>query len=186
MITATLSAQSTVSVKNYNSALKRHLRKVVRGMIWNAANSGAQASRNEIIRGVDRPTAFTNNASGRLVASSGAKHGGKVFIKPIQAEYLRYIIEGGTSNAKKPIPFKTIENKYGNMPRGFTRRAGITGAKINGKSFIIKKNGKRSVIVGIWNSRRRYKKKINWKPVVDRAVRTSLQRDATRISLGGY
>lgn len=182
MITARVTAQSVNNVRNYNATVIKTVRKALKNSIWTAAGDGVKASNREIAIKVDRPTRFTKTATGRLVLSSGPKVGGKVYIKQIQAKYLQPMIDGMTVNKKKPIPFKAIQNRYGNMPRGFTKRANVSGAKINGKSFVVTKRGGKSEIVGVWSERRRYQKRINWRPAVDAAIKMSLQRSARAVT----
>ncbi len=45
----------------------------------------------------------------------------RVFIEDIQAEYLKWVVEGGTRKPKNKahvLPVKIRRNKYGNIPRG--------------------------------------------------------------------
>ena len=92
---------------------------------------------------LDRPTRFTLNAIGvtratkRLLEST-------VFVKPIQAEYLKWQIEGGvrrTSGYGTAVPTKNAKlNKFGNIPN---RRKGLIR---NANQFIAVING----IAGVW------------------------------------
>jgi hypothetical protein len=73
---------------------------------------------------LDRPTRFTQNAvyvrrgsKSRLAAEMG--------LKPIQAEYLRFVIHGGERRPRGraiPVPFGLRTNQYGNMPKSAIAR----------------------------------------------------------------
>jgi len=80
---------------------------------------------------IDRPTPFTskafkiNRANKKTLSSS-------VEIKPIQAKYLKYQIEGGTRSGETVlIPRKSAQNKYGNMPRNK-----LSKLKQQGKTYV--------------------------------------------------
>lgn len=80
---------------------------------------------------IDRPTPFTskafkiNRANKKTLSSS-------VEIKPIQAKYLKYQIEGGTRSGETVlIPRKSVANKYGNMPRNK-----LSKLKQQGKTYV--------------------------------------------------
>lgn len=68
---------------------------------------------------LDRPTRFT--IQGVAVKRSSKRNlESAVFIKEIQAEYLKYQVDGGTRRPKKRavvVPVKVRLNKFGNIPR---------------------------------------------------------------------
>ena len=73
---------------------------------------------------LDRPTPFTE----RAVRSTGARVStlqAEVFVMPIQAAYLVHHVEGGTVAQQKPSPTPIAENKYGNLPKGTTKRSKV-------------------------------------------------------------
>lgn len=73
---------------------------------------------------LDRPTPFTKRGVA-IKRATKSKLVSEVFIKPIQAGYLGYQIEGGTRHPKGKavvVPVGTRKNKYGNMPKGALKR----------------------------------------------------------------
>lgn len=97
---------------------------------------------------IDRPTPFTK----RAVAITPAKKSdfpdawSMVYIKPIQAEYLKWSIAGGTRYPKKAailIPKDVRLNKYGNLPKGRIKKALSSGfsGKVNDQSGVWERHG---------------------------------------------
>lgn len=87
-------------------------------------------SEKRLRRVLDRPTPFTMKAFGIRYASKRTLSG-MVFIKDIQAQYLRFAEDGGVRTPHRRtilVPVKQRVNKYGNMPRG---AVGRTIAKAN-------------------------------------------------------
>tara|TARA_R110000751_G_scaffold146094_9_gene250005 strand:+ start:10674 stop:11267 length:594 start_codon:yes stop_codon:yes gene_type:complete len=88
-----------------------------------------------IARRLDKPTPFTK----RGIAFSGANKQGliaSVFVKDIQAEYLRVQEEGGTTTPKGRaflIPVGQRRNKYGNMTRNAVKAALAKPATFSGR-----------------------------------------------------
>lgn len=86
----------------------------------NTAVEAQKEAQREMGKRLDRPTPFTKKGV-RVKRSTKQKLQAEIFIQEIQAEYLKYAIEGGTRKPKNkaiPIPQKIRLNKYGNMPRG--------------------------------------------------------------------
>lgn len=73
----------------------------------------------------DRPTPFTQRSVG-IKAARKNDLVAEVFIRPIQAEYLRLQETGGARSPEpgKPVlvPVDVQRNQYGNIPRGLLRR----------------------------------------------------------------
>jgi len=88
----------------------------------------------QLKKDIDRPTPFTQKAF-KVNRSTKTRLISSVEIKPIQAKYLRYQIEGGSRRGTKDspviIPRKGQQNKYGNLPRGK-----LSKLKSQGKSYI--------------------------------------------------
>lgn len=102
---------------------------------------------------IDRPTPFT--LKGMIVRKSyGTNYRSIVQMKDIQAKYLEMIIKGGSSTAKKPLIDRSRMNKYGNVPKNFTRRT-----RSSPRNDFIFLKGK---IVGIWSKRRTYRKQFDF------------------------
>ena len=71
-------------------------------------------------RQLDRPTPFTKRGVAIRKATK-TNWQAQVFIKDIQAEYLMWVVEGGTRKPKNKahvLPVTIKRNKYGNIPRG--------------------------------------------------------------------
>ena len=69
---------------------------------------------------LDRPIPFSMKAFG-VIRATKSKLVASVFIKPIQAAYLKYQVEGGTRRPKgkaMPVPGDIRLNQYGNMTKG--------------------------------------------------------------------
>lgn len=95
---------------------------------------------------IDRPTPFTLRAFAIRRASKRNLRG-MVFAKRIQADYLRWLEEGGNRAPKRRailVPVNQRLNKYGNMPRGAVRRTVAKPKTFSGKP----KGGRRPA--GIW------------------------------------
>ena len=69
---------------------------------------------------LDRPIPFSVKAFG-VIRATKAKLVATVFIKPIQAAYLKFQIDGGTRRPKGKaltVPVGQRLNQYGNLPKG--------------------------------------------------------------------
>lgn len=88
----------------------------------------------ELISDIDDPTAFTKQAIG-IYAPKASKTGdldALVFVRPIQAQYLRYQIDGGVRRAGDyatldtgvllPRPHAPLD-RHGNLPCGYVSEA---------------------------------------------------------------
>lgn len=113
-----------------------------------AAGDAKEAEEFAIRSSFDRPTPFTQRAIGRTWANK-RKLSVEVFVKDIQAKYLKYGVEGGTrraSGGKIPVPGKRMRlNQYGNMGRRAVSRA---AARAN--TFVGRPDGRPDLPVGIW------------------------------------
>lgn len=78
----------------------------------------------EVKAKVQNPTSFTTKSTFKQYSNKNNKPiAGTVGVKDIQAGYLKYVEEGGTSPASgkaKPIPTTAYKNKYGNLPKSKT------------------------------------------------------------------
>lgn len=85
----------------------------------NTAIEAQKEAQRQMGRRLDRPTPFTKRGV-NVKRSSKYKLQASIFIQDIQAEYLKYAIEGGTRRPKGkaiPIPQGIRLNQFGNMPR---------------------------------------------------------------------
>jgi hypothetical protein len=97
----------------------------------------------QIPQKLDRPTKFTRGAIG-VKRATKRKLISEVFVKPVQAEYLKWQIDGGVrriSGVGTGVPTKNKKlNKFGNIPG---RKSGL----IKGKNqFIATMRG----VTGVW------------------------------------
>ena len=86
----------------------------------NTAKDGQAAAQKAMEKALDRPTPFTLRGIAVKRATKSNQES-VVYIKDIQAEYLRWQITGGTRKARNKallVPENIRLNKYGNMPRG--------------------------------------------------------------------
>lgn len=89
----------------------------------NTAVEAQKEAQRQMGKRLDRPTPFTKKGV-RVKRSSKRNLQASVFIQDIQAEYLKYAIDGGTRKPKGraiPVPQQIRLNKYGNMPRNKIR-----------------------------------------------------------------
>ena len=86
-----------------------------------------QAELNGMERQIDKPNPWSMNAL--AIGPANAKHvDASLFIKPSQAEYLKYPIEGGAvPSTITPIIGRAKLNAFGNIPAKKTR--GVAGAQ---------------------------------------------------------
>lgn len=78
----------------------------------------------EIQKSLDRPVGFTQRGIYKTRASKTALVV-EVGVRPIQAGYLVWQVEGGTRGPKRraiPVPVGIVRNAYGNMPKGALAR----------------------------------------------------------------
>ena len=91
----------------------------------------------QLNKDIDRPTKFTQSAF-KINHSNKKTLKASVEIKPIQAKYLKYQIEGGTRRAKTIIiPRKKAQNKYGNLPRGKLNRLSQAGKSYKAGGLVV-------------------------------------------------
>lgn len=99
---------------------------------------------NAMERALDRPSPFTMNAIG--IQPANARHlDATLYVKPIQAAYLRTPIHGGdVSGSIVPVMSNARLNQYGNIPG---KRRGLAGIKGNSKRRFVAKVG---LTTGVW------------------------------------
>jgi hypothetical protein len=105
-----------------------------------------QAELNSMERTIDRPSPFSLNALQTQAAN--ARHlDASISIRPIQAKYLQYAIEGGTVE-RTIVPFKIKRDPQGNIPG---KKQGWKGMA-RGKSVFVSKieKGRAKGKVGLW------------------------------------
>ena len=106
--------QHTFNVAQFTrieQALSRRAETAIAIALTKTAKEIESAETDELARSIDRPTPFTMRAFGTDPARRG-KLTARVFMRPIQSEYLRWEIEGGARDLKR------FEIRY----RGVTHR----------------------------------------------------------------
>lgn len=148
---AGLSLSVTSNIKEVKKQLLNFERKqlpfATAKALTDTAKDAQRAVTAQIPRKIDRPTRFTMNAVG-FDRATKRRLESAVFIKPIQAVYLRWQIEGGTrvaDGAGTGVPTRNKSlNRYGNIPG---RRAGLVKGP---NEFIATING----VSGVWRRSR--------------------------------
>ncbi len=136
------------------------IKKQVPFAVSKGINAALKDSKREVIRQIplklDRPKTFSAKSAIAVTSSNKRERpiSGSVFIKDIQAEYLKWQIEGGTQtktdNPISPVNIR-LTKKHGSIP-------GLKDGKVfknriaKGKHFIAKIKG----VTGLWL---RYKRK---------------------------
>lgn len=111
---------------------------------------------------IDKPTPFTqkafkvNRANKKTLTSS-------VEIKPIQAKYLKYQIEGGTRrNQTVVIPRKKARNKYGNLPRGKLGKLAAQGKTYIANGLVVQQLKTKTKPLAFLTDKADYKKRFKF------------------------
>lgn len=140
-----------------------------------------KAEQAQMHKKLDRPTPFTVKAFKIKYAKKHTLYG-EVSIKPIQYEYLKYQIEGGTK-VKKNIGVPTTNarlNRYGNIP---SRRRGLVKGK---KQFMTDtgvwqryggKKNQRAKLVVAFVDQVTYKKRFPFYKIADGVAKARFQRN---------
>ena len=135
----------------------------------------------EINQVFDRPTPFTQRAIG-MTASNKQTLTAKVFIKDIQAAYLKLEVSGGTRLPAKRaivIPVEVARNQYGNMTRGKLKqllaRKDVFSGTVRGIPGIWQRNRKGGVKLLIaYTPRAQYKRLYPFYEIAKREVERKL------------
>jgi len=137
--------------RKMNDLQKKQLPFAMAKALTVTASDAKRAVDVQIPRKLDRPTPFTRRAIGIKRASKRILQS-EVFVKDIQAEYLKYAIEGGTrrptGKALATPGSKVKLNKYGNMPGARGKAGKLLGN--NKKYFSGKPKGMADAPAGIW------------------------------------
>lgn len=131
--------------------------------------------RGSMVRQLDRPTPFTRR--GVAVRKAQVRNlTAYIYILPIQAEYLRYQIKGGTSYRKKVVPARSWpKNAYGNLARGVTSQKNVIKNRFRGRRTYWKIQNKatqnRVDMIGFVPFKRSYRKRWDYYGVGAAAAR---------------
>ena len=137
----------------------------------------------ELPKVFDRPTPFTMRAIAMERANKQTLTA-RVYIRPIQAEYLRREIAGGTALPKKRalvIPFHAELNQYGGLPRTavkrLLRRKDTFSGTVRGVSGIWQRTGKTVRLLVAYEGKAEYKPRFPFAALVMRSVERNLPRE---------
>jgi len=111
--------------RGLNDVARRQMPYAVSVAINDVLKDIKRNSEKRLKRQLDRPTPFTMKAFGIRYANKRTLTG-KIFVKDIQAKYLKWAEDGGSRKPKGraiAVPVKQRLNKYGNMPKGALKRA---------------------------------------------------------------
>lgn len=132
------------AIKQLNRVQRKQIPFAASVALNKTAEFAATNLNNDTRKYLDKPTRFTQN-SFTIQRSSKRKLVAVVLAKPIQDQYLRYQVFGGTRRPKRsaiPVPWKNMRlNQYGNMPRGRIKKLLARSNVFSGVAF---------GIAGIW------------------------------------
>jgi hypothetical protein len=128
----------------------------------------------------DRPTPFTQRAIGMTWATKNTLRS-KVFIKDVQAGYLRLQVSGGTEFPKKRalvVPAGVALNAYGNMTRNKLRsllnRKDVFSGRVRGVPGIWQRVGGRVKLLIAYEPQARYQARFSFLAIAKRTVARTL------------
>ena len=146
----------------------------------------SQAETKNMDRQLDRPTTFTKRGIAYTKATARKLYS-EVFIKPIQAKYLRWQIFGGTRTSSDGgpaivAPAKQRLNKFGNITRGNWKNLFTGGPKGNlvkikrgGHTGVYRRAGKRLVLLVSLLSSAKYDKRYTFHRNIEKTVRREFE-----------
>ncbi len=120
-----MSVSSTAAhVKRTMAKVQKDLAFVEASALTKTAKDAARAVSAAMDREIDKPTAFTKKAFAIRPATK-VRRVARVFVKDLQADYLRWPMRGGTRKPKRTaivVPVKARTNRYGNISRGYIQK----------------------------------------------------------------
>jgi len=134
-------------------------------------------------RQLDRPTPFTKRGVAIRKATK-TNWQAQVFIKDSQAEYLKWVVEGGTRKPKNKahlLPVTLKRNKYGNIPRGkvqkLLRRADVFSGVVGGVAGIYQRTRRGTQLLLAFESVAKYKPQYQFHEVAEKRVKQVVVRN---------
>tara|TARA_Y100000310_G_C20692887_1_gene823516 strand:+ start:4018 stop:4620 length:603 start_codon:yes stop_codon:yes gene_type:complete len=116
----TVSVDIATSIKHLNNIQRKQIPFATSKALNQTAFDSIKTLSKQTLTKIDTPTKFTQKAF-QVKKSKKTNLIAKVFIKPIQAKYFKYLIWGGTRTAsgrRLNVPStNTRLNKFGNIPR---------------------------------------------------------------------
>ena len=152
--------------KDLNDIQKKQIPFATARALSQTASLGVTASVSQAKKDIDRPTPFTLRGFASLNASKSNLQA-HVFIKPIQAEYLKYQIDGGTREDKKGSPViapgkKLKLNQYGNIGRYRLRGKSSKKIFVSDDGVIFERLRDSINILAMYRAKAEYKKRLNY------------------------
>jgi len=134
-------------------------------------------------RQLDRPTPFTKRGVA-IQKATKTNWQAQVFIKDIQAEYLKWVVEGGTRKPKNKahlLPVTLKRNKYGNIPRGkvqkLLQRADVFSGVVKGVAGIYQRTRRGTQLLLAFESVVKYKPQYQFRGVAEKRVKQVVVRN---------
>lgn len=116
----------------------------------------------QLVKDIDKPTPFTQRAF-KLTRANRKTKTAIVSIRPAQAKYLKYQIEGGTRrNEPVVIPMQGSKNKYGNLPRGKLKKLNQQGKSFVADSLVVQRMKRKNKPVAYLAKEAKYQKRFKF------------------------
>jgi len=133
-------------------------------------------------RQLDRPTPFTKRGVA-IQKATKTNWQAQVFIKDIQAEYLKWVVEGGTRKPKNKahlLPVTLKRNKYGNIPRGkvqkLLQRADVFSGVVKGVAGIYQRTRRGTQLLLAFEPVVKYKPQYKFYEVAEKRIEQVIGR----------
>jgi len=180
-----------INVKSNLNQLSRDLNDIAEkqlpfAMALTLTKTVQSAQRSEIIameRQLDRLTPFTKHGVA-IQKATKQNWQARVFIKDIQAEYLHWVVEGGSRQPKNKahvLPATIRRNKYGNIPRGkikkLLQRSDVFSGKLKGVPGLYQRTRKGVKLLFAYERVAKYKPQYKFKDVAEKRIRQTLDRN---------
>lgn len=115
-----------------------------------------EAEKDAMLKQIDRPTPYTLRSVRQSLVLN--KQAVKVFVMDRQADYLKYMTLGMDDRKVKVVPLQRAKNKYGNLPKGATKRGKVFTFKRKGETFFARRTGKSRNSINVFAKIRRFRK----------------------------
>ena len=129
----------------------------------------------------DRPTPFTQRAAG-ITPARKQNLVATVFLKDIQAAYLKLQVEGGTRYPKRRalvLPTDLPTNQHGNIPKGqikrLLKRADVCSGTVRGVAGIWQRTGRGLLLLVSYEPKATYRKRFPFYDIARKVVAAKLR-----------
>ncbi len=169
--------------KNIDDIAQKQIPFAMALTLTKTVQSTQRAEKIAMQRQLDRPTPFTLRGVA-IERASKQNWQARVFIKPIQAQYLKWVVEGGTRKPKKKahlLPVSIKRNKYGNIPRGkvqkLLQRDDVFSGVVNGVAGIYQRTRRGTKLLFAYERVVKYKPQYRFYEVAQKRVKQTLNRN---------